>query len=46
VHDLLATIAHTEADSLDVVDLDRLARVASDLPELVSEVSHTLIVAR
>lgn len=38
VHDLLATVAHTPADTLDVLDLDVLVDLVAGLRELVPQV--------
>lgn len=37
VHDLLGTIAHTERDTLEVVDVAVLADLATNLPELLTD---------
>lgn len=42
VHALLGGLAHTADDTLEVLDIDLLARIAADLPSLVTLLSTSL----
>ncbi len=43
VHALLGGLAHTPADTLEVLDLDVLGRLAADLPDLLARLARQLL---
>jgi aminopeptidase YwaD len=45
VHDLLLSVAHTPADTLDLVDMDTLAEIVDVLRDLLPDLRRTLLSA-